>query len=192
MDEMTIYRIGLRTLFFDSLRLVLVTLVVHLLWRFWANDFYYFPFTDIMKYRFFPFTTAFISQQAEWALLQFPNMDFIRISDTFYLEGGSQLRVTAGCGGLKQMVQFAMVIVFARGKWNFKLCFISMGIILIHNVNILRISLLCCVSVAFPQYWDFFHDMFFRSVFYVVIFLLWICWVEKFAQRKKRSHVSSG
>lgn len=192
MDEMTMCRIDLRTLFFDLLRLVLVTLVVHFLWRCWANDFHYYPFTDIMQKTFFPLTTAFISRQAELTLLQFPNMDFIRINDTFYLVGGSQLRVTAGCGGVKQMVQFAAVIGFARGKWNFKLCFISMGIILIHNVNILRVSLLCCVSVTFPQYWDFFHDMFFRSVFYVVIFLLWICWVEKFSQRKKRGHVSSG
>ena len=185
MKEITTGRTSLRTLFFDSLRLVLVTLVVHFLWRCWANDLCYFPFTEIMQKSFFPYTTAFISRQAELTLLQFPNMDFIRISNTFHLVGGSQLRVTAGCDGVKQMVQFAAVIGFARGKWNVKLCFISMGIILIHNVNVLRISLLCCVSSTCPQYWDFFHDMFFRSVFYVVIFLLWICWVEKFAQRKK-------
>jgi hypothetical protein len=30
-----------------------------------------------------------------------------------------------------------------------------------------------------PQHWDFSHDYLFRPFFYLVIFLLWVWWVEK-------------
>jgi hypothetical protein len=39
--------------------------------------------------------------------------------------------------------------------------------------------MLSLVSIYKPEYWHFAHDTVLRGMFYVVILVLWIIWVEK-------------
>ena len=36
------------------------------------------------------------------------------------------------------------------------------------------------ITLWLPDHWHFTHDWILRPFFYVVIFLLWVWWVEKF------------
>jgi hypothetical protein len=40
--------------------------------------------------------------------------------------------------------------------------------------------------IPFPSHFDFFHDYFFKTLFYLFIFLMWMIWVEKFLHRKEK------
>ena len=48
-----------------------------------------------------------------------------------------------------------------------------------HLTNLFRMVGLAVVMNNWPEYWDFSHDNLFRPFFYLVIFLLWVWWVEK-------------
>jgi exosortase/archaeosortase family protein len=64
-----------------------------------------------------------------------------------------------------------------------------MGVVIIHLTNIFRIIILSVVVMHWPQHWDFIHLWIMRPFFYVVIFVMWVIWVEKFRYRKIKSSV---
>jgi exosortase/archaeosortase family protein len=77
------------------------------------------------------------------------------------------------------MIQFVLLFLIFPGPWRKKLWFIPLGLLIVHLTNLFRIAGLSVVTVTVPEYWDFSHDYLFRPFFYVVIFLLWVWWVEK-------------
>jgi len=62
-----------------------------------------------------------------------------------------------------------------------------MGILIVHLVNVFRIVGMVFVTMYLPQYWDFIHDWVMRPFFYVVMFLLWVWWNEKFYLKYKKA-----
>jgi exosortase/archaeosortase family protein len=58
-----------------------------------------------------------------------------------------------------------------------------MGMVIIHFTNILRIVLLSLVSITNPEWWHIAHNTVLRGMFYVVILILWIIWVERVNKR---------
>ena len=53
-----------------------------------------------------------------------------------------------------------------------------MGIATIYLVNILRIATLMLMQQWAPQFFDFTHDYSTTTIFYLVIFFLWMLWVR--------------
>lgn len=100
-----------------------------------------------------------------------------------WFSNGGYVQVNESCSGLKQFYQIVVLFVLFPGPWRHKLWFIPMSILIMHFVNILRIVILSIMVLWKPDYWDFTHDWILRPGFYVVIFGLWVVWVEKF--RKK-------
>jgi exosortase/archaeosortase family protein len=94
-------------------------------------------------------------------------------------DNGGFIGINHGCSGLKQILQFTLLFLIFPGPWKKKLWFIPLGIVIVHLTNLFRIIGLSIITVNIPQYWDFSHDYLFRPFFYVVIFLLWVWWVEK-------------
>ena len=54
----------------------------------------------------------------------------------------------------------------------------SLGIAIIYLVNILRIATLMLMQEWAPQFFNFTHDYSTTTIFYLVIFLLWMLWVR--------------
>jgi len=81
------------------------------------------------------------------------------------------------------MIQFALLMAIFPGPWRHKLWYIPLGIFIVHLTNLFRIIGLAVVLVTVPDYWDFSHDNIFRPLFYVVIFGLWVYWVEKLKKK---------
>ncbi len=98
----------------------------------------------------------------------------IRFSNLGYIT------VNESCSGLKQFYQILVLFVLFPGPWKHKSWFIPMSIIIMHFTNISRIILLGMITLWLPDYWDFAHTWILRPFFYVVIFMLWVWWVEKF------------
>jgi exosortase/archaeosortase family protein len=103
--------------------------------------------------------------------------------NTMWFSNRGYVAVEESCSGLKQFYQIIVLFVLFPGPWKHKLWFIPMSLFIMHMVNILRIVILSVMVIWKPEYWDFVHEWILRPGFYVVIFLLWVWWVEKFRQR---------
>lgn len=100
-----------------------------------------------------------------------------------WFANGGYVQVNESCSGLKQFYQIIVLFVLFPGPWKHKLWFIPMSILIMHFVNIVRIVVLSIMVLWKPEYWDFTHDWILRPGFYVVIFGLWVVWVERFVRR---------
>lgn len=94
------------------------------------------------------------------------------------------LAVYEGCNGLNTMIIFVAFLI-AFGPVNKKLLwFIPLGLLIIHLANLLRITLLFFVAEYRPDAMYFVHKYVFTAILYLVIFVLWVWWVKKFAISK--------
>ena len=78
----------------------------------------------------------------------------------------------------------AFLVAFGpMGKrlWIFAL----VGILIIHLMNLARISLLFWVVLYLPGFVYFMHKYLFTAVLFIIVFALWIVWVKKFANLKQ-------
>lgn len=164
---------------------VLVTISFHFFFRHWASSWNYYPIKkmiiicyDFLSQQLYVQSKAIVglifelNENNETRQLSFMNGGVIGISD--------------GCSGLKQMLQFLVLFLCMRGSLRHKFWFIPLGILMMHLTNLFRIIGLSFFVVFRPDYWDFAHDYFFRPLFYVVIFMFWVCWIEKFQAFKPR------
>lgn len=175
------YYFGTYGFLIDIALFSIITYAFHVLWWDFAN--------------FIKSFTA-VSQLADWlsdrvyhtSLWINKNMLMMNIKttepNTMWFENGGFLGVNESCSGLKQFYQIIVLFVLFPGPWKHKFWFIPMSIIIMHGVNILRVVILSIMVVWKPEYWDFTHTWILRPGFYVVIFLLWVWWIEKFTRRK--------
>lgn len=99
---------------------------------------------------------------------------------TMIFPGYGYVEITAGCSGLKQLYQVLVLFVLYPGPWKHKLWYIPVVMLAMHVTNLFRIISLSVMVVWKPEYWDFSHDWILRPLFYVVLFSLWVIWVERF------------
>lgn len=99
---------------------------------------------------------------------------------TMIFPGHGYVEITAGCSGLKQLYQVLVLFLLYPGPWKHKLWYIPMVMLAMHVTNLFRIISLSVMVVWKPEYWDFSHDWILRPLFYVVLFSLWVLWVERF------------
>jgi exosortase/archaeosortase family protein len=103
---------------------------------------------------------------------------------TILFPNNGYINVNGSCSGLKQFYQWIFLMVLFPGPWKQKLWYIPLGILIIHLVNIFRIVALSVILMNWPDYWTFSHDWILRPFFYVVIFVMWVIWVEKIRKKK--------
>jgi len=91
--------------------------------------------------------------------------------------------------GRNVLIGFAGLISVFPGMFKQKLWFIPMGLAILIFVNVLRISGLAITAYCCPEYSDINHYVVFKIVAWIVIFLLWMWWINKFALKaiKKKS-----
>lgn len=87
--------------------------------------------------------------------------------------------IESGCNGLVLMAFFTIFVLAYPGKWSKKLWYIPMGLLLIHIVNLFRVSLLAVNKYNGDANFDFNHKYVYSTVVYLVIFGLWMVWANK-------------
>ena len=93
--------------------------------------------------------------------------------------------VNESCSGFKQMWQVLVLFLLFPGPWKTKLWYIPMGMAAMFLFNIVRIVALSFAMIYWPEHWDFIHMWVLRPVYYLIIFILWVIWVEKFGGMKR-------
>lgn len=93
--------------------------------------------------------------------------------------------IAFNCNGLSLMYLFVSFILAFSGNWKNKLIFISIGLAIIHIFNIIRTALLAIIVVYKPNWTEFNHKYTFTATIYIVIFILWVVWVNYFSTSKK-------
>lgn len=145
----------------------------------------------LSQFAAFKETEEFLAHQvfvpAAWFVKHIIGYDIKTSSNTLYFPNNGYITVEGSCSGLKQFYEWVMLMLLFPGPWKHKLWYIPLGIIVIHIENILRIIILSVVLMHWPDHWDFIHMWIMRPIFYVVIFLLWLIWEEKFRSKNIRS-----
>jgi len=171
--------------FFHPIRHVLYFLfllfAVHFLYLLWKDVLVYFPLEGLVNWLFDSMAQVALKQSV-W-LINALGFEVEAVGARIHV-GPEKLfvTVTPECTTLKQWVHWVVIIIFFPGPWKHKLWYIPSGILVIHLTNIVRISGLAILRLPFPEvsHFNFFHDYIFKTLFYVVIFLMWYLWYEKF------------
>lgn len=97
------------------------------------------------------------------------------------IDGVGMVGVGNPCNGLELFVLFAGFIICFPGSYKNKLWYIPVGLIVIHLVNAFRTFSLSLIQLKAPEYLDFNHHYTFTVIVYLLIFYLWIIWVNKYS-----------
>jgi exosortase/archaeosortase family protein len=174
----------------DALREVAIfaaiTIAIHFSWRGWAMDLHYWPIKTWMNDAG-TFMAWQVFYQSAWFVDHILGIDITTVEKTLHFANGGSILINKGCSGLKQFTQFALLMAIYPGPWKAKFWYIPLGVLIVHLTNIFRIVGLSVVMVNWHEHWYFSHDYLFRPFFYVIIFTLWVIWVEKFYRKKKSS-----
>ncbi len=120
--------------------------------------------------------------------------ELIQYPDELYknrvgIANSSGVYIGEPCNGFVLFILFLSFIAAFTGPIKHKLWFIPVGIILIHLINFLRVIALVLILRSHPDWLSFNHDYTFTIVVYSFVFLLWWIWINKFADRGKRTTV---
>ena len=107
--------------------------------------------------------------------------------DTLSLADGNLLRYANGhstcivwaCTPVKQAFIWLCLMLTTAGEWRSKAWFIPLGWVLIYLFNILRIFAIVLVIEAHPELFTLLHTYILKYVFYGLMFLLWVVYVER-------------
>ena len=164
---------GIRDVFW----FILITLIIHYSYRFWAHELYYWPVQHWMD-GFQNYMVDLVFNQSIWVDKHILGLQVGIEGHTLIFTNGEGISINAGCSGDKQILQLALLLLIFPGKWGYKLLFIPLGMILVHATNILRIVLLSLVAIWKPEWMESAHDTLLRGMFYVVIFLIWVWFIR--------------
>ena len=159
----------------------------HILYVIWKH-FGYWPVEGAVE-SLFAWASALLFDQSTWVLEHIFRMDFFTKDQTigFLNNEGyiSLVTVAPECTSLKQWLHWLFLMCIFPGPWKHKLWYIPAGLVIIEFINVVRIVGIALFLRPFPHDFALAHDGIFKIMFYVVIFLMWMLWVEKFLHSKK-------
>jgi exosortase/archaeosortase family protein len=94
------------------------------------------------------------------------------------IAGNNGIEMVDGCTGISAIGLFLGFIWAYPGQNHSRLYFSLLGIAIIYLVNVIRIAILMLMQKWAPQFFDFTHDYSTTTIFYLVIFFLWMLWVR--------------
>jgi exosortase family protein XrtF len=159
-------------------------LVLTIIYQYYLNQF------DIKNNEVDGFTKL-VSTQVEQLLLLFNGDAHIELHPSqpcykFFYNGKYVSRIIEGCNALSVIILFISFVIAFSGKLKNTIYFIISGSIIIHVLNITRISLLMVAFYNFPEANFILHDILFPLVIYGAVFILWIIWVNKYSFYAKK------
>jgi len=164
---------------------IIITLTIHYTYRYWANTTHYLPINSQMTLAHEKMA-GIVFDQSIWIIDNILHIPVtIEENRLIRFQNNGFVAINHGCSGLKPILQYLLLMLIFPGPWKHKAWFLPMGIVIVHLTNLFRICGLAVITVTIPEYWDFSHDYLFRPFFYVVIFLLWVWWAEKFRAKSE-------
>ena len=127
-----------------------------------------------------------VYSQSCWVLEHIFRIDLTTMSETRTLAtpnsagGWAHVTIAAECASLKQWLHWLFLMLIFPGPWKHKLWYIPAGLVVIEWTNVVRICGVLMMQIPWPNSFHIAHDYVFKVFFYLVIFLMWVLWVEKF------------
>jgi exosortase family protein XrtF len=94
------------------------------------------------------------------------------------ISGVPGIEIVDGCNGIAAIGLFLGFIYAYPGAWLPRIFFSIFGITVIYLINVVRIVTLAWVQLYWPQGFNFMHDYSTAAIFYIIIFILWMIWVN--------------
>lgn len=88
------------------------------------------------------------------------------------------VRVVNGCNGLSTIGLFAGFVFAFPGSSPRRALFLPLGIGVIYMANVARVAGLAALQSAWPEVFDVVHDFGTTTIFYLVVFALWMVWAN--------------
>ena len=165
----------------------------HRLYSFWNYTLDYWPIKGWVD-KLFAWASSLLFDQSTWTLEHIFRFDFYTRGKTIAFlnnEGFySGVTVAPECTSLKQWMHWLFLMLIFPGPWKHKAWYIPLGLVIVELTNVVRIVGISLFLKPFPHDFALAHDVIFKIVFYVVIFLMWALWNDKFHHSKKRKSLS--
>jgi len=162
----------------DILAFLFLTLLIHFTWRFWENKLGLIPIHDFMT-AIMDWLANQVLYQSTWMLNTFMGYKVTIDGHLMQFTSGYDISIGRSCSGMKQIMQFVILMLVYRGSWVHKLWFIPLGAALVHITNLFRIFFAGVLSMNYPDWMKVAHDDVLRWMFYLVICGLWLVWVKR-------------
>lgn len=150
-----------------------------------------------MVYGLMVWSVDMVYSQSCWVLDHVFRLDITTVSSERLIAApnsdGDWARVIIApeCASLKQWMHWLFLMVLFPGPWKHKSWYIPAGLVVIEWTNVVRICGVLLMQVWWPNIhihlagqdintFHLAHDYVFKVFFYLVIFLMWVLWVEKF------------
>jgi exosortase/archaeosortase family protein len=174
---------------------ILLIISFHFLYLGWqALD--YWPIGKLV-YSLMLWSVDLVYSQSCWVLDHIFHIDITTVSQQRLIaavnkDGGwARVVIAPECASLKQWMHWIFLMVLFPGPWKHKLWYIPAGLVIIEWTNVVRICGIVLMQIQWPNIhihllggdintFSLGHDYIFKFFFYLVIFLMWVLWVEKF------------
>jgi exosortase/archaeosortase family protein len=94
------------------------------------------------------------------------------------LPGVPGVRIANGCNGLSTLGLFVgFVLAYPGSAWR-RLWFIPLGVLAVYATNVGRVVVMLLAQKYWPAAFDPLHGFGLTTVFYVVVFGLWVAWAN--------------
>ncbi|MFZ4784648.1 MAG: exosortase X [Flavobacteriales bacterium] len=109
----------------------------------------------------------------------------------FGVEGTSGVTIGAPCDGIVLFALFTVFMISYPGPIKHKLWFTPLGLLIIHVLNIARVTGLALIVYYNEGWLAFNHDYTFTIFVYAVVFALWLVWINRFAKPKSTTNANA-
>ena len=138
------------------------------------------------------FITHLVAQQSELLIQAFGFDGQVEPSKTeaamnLSVNGRFLARIIEGCNAVSIILLFVSFMLAFWGGWKRTLLFAFAGIVLIYSINILRIAILSIGIYRYPEHTEILHGTVFPGIIYGMVCLLWVFWVNRFSNLKKKN-----
>jgi len=97
---------------------------------------------------------------------------------TLALAGVPGVRIANGCNGLSTLGLFmGFVLAYPGSAWR-RAWFIPLGVFVVYLTNVTRVMLMVVTQKYWPAAFDPLHGFGLTTIFYVVVFGLWVLWAN--------------
>jgi exosortase family protein XrtF len=112
------------------------------------------------------------------ALLSGMGFDVVASGRIVGLVGANMLEIVNGCNGIEVLGLFVGFVVAYPGRTENRYWFIPLGILVLYVTNVVRIVVLAITQLHVPAIFDVTHDYSTTAIFYAVVFVMWVFWVN--------------
>lgn len=175
--------------YFDVGLFIILIFSFHVLYVFWNERLDYWPVKGAVD-RLFVWASALLFDQSTWTLENIFNIDILTKDQTIIFMNHenwySRVTVAPECTSLKQWLHWFFLMLIFPGPWKHKAWYIPLGLVIVEFINVMRVVGISLFLIRFPHDFELAHEYIFKTMFYVIIFLMWVVWVECFLHKKPK------